>query len=451
MHVLDIIEMVAATSSKNEKEAILKEHADNENLKNCFYLAGAPTEQFQLKAIPSGWGVCDDVKEDEGYLEVVFSVLKSLANREVTGNNAKDVVYNTLDTIDKKSAELMCRIIKKDLRCGVGDATVNKVWKGLIVKPPRQGAKSMNDASLKAVAKSTNLFIELKSDGSYAAFNGLSLMSRNGNPLSIPCLEEHLTCGKFPEVALEGELVYSLDKATREEGNGIITKVVKGTASEEEMEGAIYQIWDAIPLTDYKPKGKCKFTNEQRRAALETRYKHYLKWCEDNNTTPKVQLIPRSPVSSVDDAYKVFEGYVKDGFEGAILKDGNAGWADNGKPSSCVKMKRKDNADLEVVGIYEGEGKAAGMLGGIEMQSSCGMILVNTGSGFSDEQRKYYWENPNEILGKIVETEYDSITKDKKKDTHSLFLPIFKKVRDDKREADSMEEIKAKVRIKVKK
>ena len=66
------------------------------------------------------------------------------------------------------------------------------------------------------------------------------------------------------------------------------------------------------------------------------------------------------------------------------------------------------------------------------------------GSGFSDEERQEFLTNPPSI----IETEYDSITKDKKTLQESFFLPIYKRPRYDKDVADNYEQIKDKVRIK---
>ena len=66
------------------------------------------------------------------------------------------------------------------------------------------------------------------------------------------------------------------------------------------------------------------------------------------------------------------------------------------------------------------------------------------GSGFTEEDRvNYLKEYPS-----IIEVEYDSITEDKKTKQKSMFLPIFKRSRYDKDIADTLVEIKDKVRIK---
>ncbi len=442
MEVFDILEQVASTTKKNEKLAILEEHKGLGILKEVFYLAYAPTVNFYMKKVP------DAHPCSLRPLPYGLGVLTGMLEQAVRGHKAIHLVRDTLQMLSPQDASIIVRILKGDMQCGVGANTLNKVWKGLIVKPPRMGAKSMNEKSLKALANKRKA-IELKSDGSYLAFNR-DLMSRNGNPVIVEPLELHLNCGAFEGYALEGEGIFDLTKATREEGNGIVGKIIKDTASNNEKDGLIYQIWDCIDVHHYKSKGKDATPNYERRLILESMMDNYHVFCNDQGLDPKVQLIPRTEDVTLEEADIIFEGYVRQGFEGAILKDMDAPWTDNGKPACSVKMKRKDPADLLVVGIYEGEegGKAEGKLGGVNLESAEGRIKVNCGSGWSDDERELYWNNPNLILDKILEVEYDSITKDKKTQQESLFLPIKKKVRDDKLEADTYEEIKAKVRIK---
>ena len=57
------------------------------------------------------------------------------------------------------------------------------------------------------------------------------------------------------------------------------------------------------------------------------------------------------------------------------------------------------------------------------------------GSGFSDEQRDYYFNNPNEIVGKIVTVKYKEATTNKN-GGESLQFPVFVTVRFDKDSAD---------------
>lgn len=432
--VSNILCAVALESSKNGKEKLLQDNKDNHMLRWCFELAYSPTINFYMKQIPAYLECSGSIS-----LEVGLNKLLHMLTEGMRGHLAQDYISNLLTSLSTEDAEIVINILKGDLRCGVGKSTINKVWKGLIVTTPRKGAVSMSEKALSKIKYPAA--IELKSDGSYcAAVCGVSLMSRNGNPINgLTKLEDELAHEVFEGFALEGELVYDLTKGTREYGNGIIGKIIKGTATQEECDGVYYQVWDCIDTNYYKPKGEYPFTNTERRELLELMVKE--------SECTRVKLIPRAIVNSYEEAYSAFEDYVRQGFEGAILKQLHTTWVDNGKPSDCVKMKRKEPADLEIVGMYEGEGKAAGSLGGFLLESDCGGIKVSCGSGFSDEQRKQFWGDSS-IVGKIVEVEYDSITQDKKTLQHSLFLPIFKQFRVDKNVADTKLEIESKQKIK---
>ena len=446
MLTLNVLKAVAETSSKNEKESILLKHKNNETLKQVCEYAYSPTMSFFMRKIP----VTSPAGEEVSWTEF-FAVLDTLRLRKKTGNEAQNFVVEYLNSLSPEYADLFVKILRKDLKIGCKDATINKVWKGLIVKPPRMGASSMNEKSLAKMKTIKNLAIELKSDGSYAASicgEESTMMSRNGSPLQIECLQEHLSCGAFHSFALEGELVYSLDKATREDGNGIITKIVKGTASDEEKEGAMYQVWDCIDGEFYTAKGKFPVKNMSRRKLLERMMRYYTNWCTDTNQEPKIFLIDRKENVSVEEAFEIFEQYVREGYEGAIVKDMDATWTDVDKPAFNIKLKRKEPADLKVVDFFMAEegSKYDGMLGGFICESECGEIKVRVGSGFNEDDRASYLYKDNRP--KIIEVEYDSITEDKKTKQKSLFLPIFKRPRFDKDVADTLEEIKDKVRIK---
>ena len=75
------------------------------------------------------------------------------------------------------------------------------------------------------------------------------------------------------------------------------------------------------------------------------------------------------------------------------------------------------------------EGKYKGTLGAIICDYKGFELRV--GSGFSDEQRKFFYENPNDIVGRIIECQFFEETHDKDGNL-SLRFPIFKTIRNDK-------------------
>ena len=73
--------------------------------------------------------------------------------------------------------------------------------------------------------------------------------------------------------------------------------------------------------------------------------------------------------------------------------------------------------------------------------SEDGLVEVNVGSGFSDAQRKEYF-NPK-MIGNVIEIKYNEIIDNKfDKSIKSLFLPIFVGTRVDKSKANTLKELK---------
>ena len=76
-------------------------------------------------------------------------------------------------------------------------------------------------------------------------------------------------------------------------------------------------------------------------------------------------------------------------------------------------------------------------MGSLTAETEDKKIRVNVGGGFSDEQRKLFTKE--NVVGKIIEIEYNQRTSSKGRDTDSLFLPRFIELREDKDIANSSE------------
>ena len=96
------------------------------------------------------------------------------------------------------------------------------------------------------------------------------------------------------------------------------------------------------------------------------------------------------------------------------------------RTNALLKCKKFQSLDLEVIDLEEGSGRLAGTLGAILVRYKGGNI-VKVGSGFSDEERKLYWLQPDLILNKIVEIKYfeESSSGDGAAKTYSLRFPTW--------------------------
>ena len=94
-----------------------------------------------------------------------------------------------------------------------------------------------------------------------------------------------------------------------------------------------------------------------------------------------------------------------------------------------LKVKRMQDIDLEVIGMEEGEGRLAGMLGALLVRYKNNNV-VKVGSGFSDELRKEIWENRDDWVGALCAIQYFEPSVNSTTGLESLRFPVFLERRD---------------------
>ena len=125
------------------------------------------------------------------------------------------------------------------------------------------------------------------------------------------------------------------------------------------------------------------------------------------------------------------------GGEGLMINKGS-GKYERKRSNTLLKVKNNYTMDMLVVGVYAGNGKYDGMIGGLVCQAitSDGKVInCNVGTGLSDIQRHDWSIHKEQIIGKIVEIEYFAISQDQDAvgtNHYSLRFPRLKKIRSDK-------------------
>ena len=108
------------------------------------------------------------------------------------------------------------------------------------------------------------------------------------------------------------------------------------------------------------------------------------------------------------------------------------------RSDQLLKYKEVQTMDMRVTGVLWGEGKYYGWIGALrcEAKDDKGNIYVcDVGSGLTDMQRLHWANNKNDIIGKIVEVAYFSVSQNKDlagSEYYSLRFPRLKSVRNDK-------------------
>lgn len=420
MSILAILDELDDTDSRLKKEAILTREKNNALLRKVVKATLDPTINYYIKKIPnykinkSGKGIA---------LEFAIDTLNDLSSRRITGNAAIDFLRDTLEALHFVDAAVLERIVERDLKCGVNEATINKIWAGMI--PTFDVCLAHKDTSFITYPA----FAQVKMDGArcHLMWDGkdAKLFSRNGKQFDVGDVFNQTASLLMKDgETWDGELLFfengkALDRKT---SNGIANKALKGTISTAEAAKAVFVCWDIVDVTSTIPYA-------ERWVDLSSRFL---------TDMGNFKLVDSKVVNSAEEAQGFYLDMIALKEEGAILKNFDFKWEPK-RVKGMGKVKAEEDADLRVVGWEEGTGRNEGRLGALVCETSCGGLRVNVGSGFSDQQRDQFDQN---IIGKIITVRYNQIVDDKNKSTKSLFLPRFIELREDKDIANTLGELK---------
>jgi DNA ligase-1 len=442
--VFDHIEKIAATSSKLQKLALVKEGMQYGLFAMVVRYAYDPFKVYNVAA-----KTLDNLTLRPAATHLPFSgstweLLDGLDRRTYTGYEAEGKIATEQSSLTSKSAELLRRILLKDLRAGFSESTINKAAPGTIPEFPYMRCSLPKHVDLDAWPWAGGVFSQEKADGMFANVNidshrNVNVTTRQGSPFpigSLGDLERDLGIALRIDTQTHGELlVYENDVLLpREEGNGVLNSLLSG-GELAPGQSVTFLCWDQIPLDQVKPKAKY---SEWYAARLRQHLIEQVGGSRDRQDG--VRVIDTKIVYSKDEAWAHYRELLKQGKEGTIISHPEGIWKD-GTSKDKIKLKLEVPVELEVIGFNEGTGKYAGQLGSLQCASKCGKLRVDV-SGRGDDMRARVWSERLDWLGAVITVKGNSImAPEKEGDPHSLFLPIFLERRNDKIDADTLEEI----------
>lgn len=392
--VANIMRNLENTSSSNDKLRILKENKDNELLRKVLLYALDTDKKFGMtkKSLKIRKGDCK--------FEDFFDLLDTLANENINDNLKRQANFFLGNIENEDVRNVMTQVLLKKLNCGVNIKTANKAM-NLIVTHDIQLASKWEGTLNEEVA------VSLKLDGLRCSF-----IIENGKVIAKT--RQNKTINKMYDLTkaiidvfgndnlfVDGELLAINDENLSSED--LFKKTSAIVNSKDEKKDLTFVAFDIVPLEDYyKKKNEIPFY--KRRETLE-------KYIENGNN----ELVLLAPLYFVtkdsDEVNKKLNEVVADGMEGLILNKLN-GFYEFKRTKQLLKVKKFNEADVLVTDILEGDGRLEGTLGKIEVQFKYeGNIYTNNvGSGFNDEERRYFWEHKDELIGKIVTISYFEIT-----------------------------------------
>lgn len=445
--IYEIVLMIREESSRNAKIEILKNAIEHRRGFAEFLVAVYdPFTQYHIRKIPeyrAGARVFTDI---EHILSRPNKFLNLLSERRRTGGEAEKYLIYMLEGIPEIDAHALEMIIKRDIDAGVSIKSINKAKPGLIKDYPCMLATAFKNHMIDKIQFPA--YVQTKMDGLRANIfveksGKTDVRGRSGKSLGLAgYFDESVSKRPFAYV-LDGEIIVWDKKEnkymSRKKSNGIIRKYAQNTISDEDRERYTPRmiVWDYIP-SDLFNNHDSESHNNQFNAPYETRLKAAEGFIVESSE--RIQMIRTFTVESYDEIQSIFMRHLEEGEEGVIVKNPESLWR-NGRPKDHIKMKGVKECELFIKGLQEGKGRLKGKLGAFLCESSDGLLEVSVGSGFSDAQRQDYFHE--DLIGRVVTVNFNEVIEHDTKNgpEKSLFLPIFVELRDDKDQANSLDEI----------
>lgn len=425
---LQILKEIKNTSSTNDKISILSQYKDNEMLKYILNIVYNPRISTKIAK-----------KKLEKDIELVplLSDMDDLdfltfISKDCTGKDRDILICQTyLTKFGGEERELVEGIITQKLSIGMDYKNINKAFGYNFIEFIQPMLALSSDKILDKI-REEEYYITTKLDGLRLIVvvdgNGnKTAYSRNG--LVYEGLDYLLNELELdPNMIYDGELLYSDDTLRSDERFRKTNEIVR-CKGEKDKNLLTYYIFDAIHINELGELGE-----EVERIPYYERREHL-------DRLPRSiyqRIVPVLYKGKIDNkVFELLDEVVEQGAEG-LMANLSTGIYEFGKRSkNILKFKKFHDVDLLCIGVEEGDGKYKGKLGKILVDYMG--YEVGVGSGFTDEERLYFYENQDEIIGKIVQVKYFESSKNKDGELglrFPIFMGKFTRVRDDKGAGD---------------
>ena len=413
--VKNIIKDLQETSSTNEKIKILKNNEENELLKLVLEYTYNPYKKYGVSE-----KILNTVTSDRTSSKTIFELLDTLASNNI--NNSFREEIGAFKNTNICHWDLYEKMILKDLRCNISSKTINRVWKDLIPTSEtgidvRCMLASKFDFEKPPAGK---MFITEKLDGIRIwciidDMGNIELYTRQGKIVEgCKEIEQAISELKLTNVILDGELL------ARDCSYGDVYKeTIKRAKNKNKFKtGLNFHVFDIITMDEYKNKLGIRRYSERRKV---------LDLITENGFVKVVPVLYEG--NDINEALKLLDKYRAKGSEGLICNIDKV--YEFKRSKGCLKLKVMQTCDLKIIGFQEGTGKYANKLGALIVDFKGNSVGV--GTGFSDEDRTFIWDNRDSLLGRVVELRYFEITKDKN-GIESLRFPTYVAIREEGKE-----------------
>jgi DNA ligase-1 len=415
--IYDFVEASNSTNSNTDKLEVLKTYTQYDSVNKALLYTYDTYKQYGVTS--KNCKKNSDLIGPSNVFGDFFLLLDYLNDRILTGHDAIKAV-NRYVLENKEYEDLIWNIIDRNLKTRSTTSMINKVVPGLIPTFDVALANAYNDKTAKKVDWKDGWYVSRKLDGVRCLTviddtGNINFFSRAGNPfLTLDALKPSIQKLGLTNMVLDGEICMT-DKDGNEDFQGIIKEIKR---KDHTIKNPVYFMFDILTKKEFEDK-----TSESLLSARLSTLRSFVL------AGDKFITVLDQKIGNDNHLANMMEISKNEGWEGLMLRKDDTY---QGKRSNDIlKVKKFFDAEYTVIDlenavnrvIVEGKEVDELMLKNVVVEHKGNRVQV--GSGFSHEQKRYFFENPNEILGKTITVQYFEETTDQT-GKHSLRFPVMK-------------------------
>lgn len=407
------------SSSGNYKLAVIDKHQDNEFLKKVFHYTYNPFKKYGVhtRVLKKN----SDLVAPSNLYPDFFQLLDDLAENNLTGHAAIGAVNAFVNELNEDHKDLIYNILDRDLRMGASITSILKVHPNIV--PVFKVALANPYAPKRADFKTEEWYGSRKLDGVRCICrkegNTVTFYSRNG--------KEFETLGRIAEdvkqipgdFILDGE-VCMVDENGAEDFQGIMKQIRRKNHT---ITNPKFLVFDCLTLEE--------FDNHESNTKLSERLGRKTMSLIMANEYQTLTAVPQIMIKTEEQFTEMAKDAEVNGYEGIMIRK-NIGY--EGKRShNLLKVKKFHDDEYTVLGCVNGTMRWTEDGQQVEKECLSNIIIehkgnrVSVGSGFSKEQREYYLNRHNELIGKTVTIQYFEESQNQN-GSYSLRFPVVKHI-----------------------
>lgn len=435
--VAEVIKLIGNTSSSNDKLYLLKKNENVPGLKeilkfiyNPYCKTGISSKKIEKAMEGPGGGA--------KYIEWSEAIEYFSKNQTGSGADlyfAKEFILSSYRKYGEDAMNLAKAVVTQDLKIGITATSLNKVYGADFI--PKIGCMlGTLYGDVGPIKTKWPCIVTEKLDGIRRILikeNGVvRCYSRSGHEDTglVEIIEEAKWLPNNTvydgELLAEGDFKDSI--ALRQATNSIANS--KGAKT-----GLVFNVFDMVPVDEFFAGASTKNALVRKitlGATLMDESIQHLdeRWCTliqafgIHKELTHIKPVPiLGLVKNISEAEPIVASIWARGGEGIMLNT-VSGLYEIKRSKNLLKVKHTEEHILTVVDMFEGTGKFEDMLGALVVEYKGNKLGV--GSGFTDQQRQYIWDNYSAYIGAQVEIETFGESTNAMGEV-SLNCPIFKR------------------------